>query len=85
MILPGLYLSQTQLLNRISGGKTCGNFYFFRRGFLADFFADLDEGGGGVLSIFRNPSSKFNPCVEMVFAAPMKPFNHKTTKLPRFS
>jgi hypothetical protein len=38
-------------------------FYFFRRGFLADFFADLDDGGGGVFSIFRNASSNPSPFV----------------------
>jgi hypothetical protein len=40
-------------------------FYFFRRGFFADFFADLDDGGGGHASIFLSPSSNPSPFVGM--------------------
>ena len=47
--------------------KTAGNFYFFLRRFGADFFADLDEGGGGVPSIRRKPSSKLKPCDSIAF------------------
>jgi hypothetical protein len=48
-------------------GKTARKFYFFRRGFLADLLADLDDGGGGVFSIFRRPSSNPNPFAVMAF------------------
>jgi hypothetical protein len=37
------------------------SFYFFRFGLLAARLADFDDGGGGVASIFRNPSSKLTP------------------------
>ncbi|HEY1661577.1 MAG TPA: hypothetical protein VGI03_04100 [Verrucomicrobiae bacterium] len=50
-----------------SGGKNRWKFYFFRRGFLGDFLADLELGGGGVASIRRNPSSKLNPFAAMAF------------------
>jgi hypothetical protein len=47
------------------GCKNRWKFYFFRRGFFADFFADLDDGGGGHASIFRSPSSNPSPFVGM--------------------
>jgi hypothetical protein len=51
---------------------TGGNFYFFRRGFLAAFFADLDVGGGGVFNIFRNASSNPSPFVVSATALDIK-------------
>jgi hypothetical protein len=39
---------------------------------LADFFADLDDDGGGVLSIFRRPFSKLNPLDLMAIAFTIK-------------
>jgi hypothetical protein len=43
------------------------NHFRFRRGIAADFLADLDDGGGGVASIFRKPSSKLNPWLSIGF------------------
>jgi hypothetical protein len=42
---------------------------------LADFFADLDDGGGGVFSIFRRPASKSNPQLEIGDDLATRPLN----------
>jgi len=60
--------------------KPAGIFYFFRRGFLAAFFADLDEGGGGVPSIFRKPSSNPSPFAVIALVFTVSPaFYHSFT------
>jgi hypothetical protein len=59
--------------------KPARKFYFFRRGFLAAFFADLELGGGGVFSIFRKPSSNPSPFVVMALV-----FTLLASNLPLF-
>jgi hypothetical protein len=43
--------------------------------------ADFEDGGGGVPSIFRKPSSKLNPCDEILFAKPIIQLNHKINEI----
>jgi hypothetical protein len=65
------------------------NFYFFRLAFFVVFFADLDDAGGGVLSIFRKPSSKLNPfdlmAIDFTLLADILPlfYRHQKRKFQR--
>jgi len=61
------------------GKKNQQKFYFVRFVFLgATAFADFEDGGGGVPSIFFSASSNLKPRVETLFAEPMRQLNHKT-------